>query len=210
VKITAELRWFWRAGDIEFDRAVGAWFSRLGRAQPRETSRTDLYAFDPDQGELGLKIRGGNPGLEIKGLVARLAPITVGPFRGVPELWGKWTSRALSVPPRTIAVHKRRRLRKFAWLERGFEEFNRGAIDEPAPGRGSPASGCDIELTSVEVELAAGLASFWTVGFDAFGSREAVEPILRASLERVVAQAPELAEPLALGYPRFLAQLALA
>ena len=209
MKITAELRWFWRAGDVGLDQAAGAWFAQLGPDRPALIARTDLYALESNQGELGIKMRGGNPGLELEGLVARLAPITVGPLRGVPELWAKWTSRSLQAPARTVSVRKTRRLRKFAWLEGRFEELPRGATGESLAGQ-LPVSGCDIELTFVEVELAREVAAFWTIGFDAFGSRGAVEPILRAAVERVAARAPDLGEPFALGYPRFLAQFALA
>jgi hypothetical protein len=44
--------------------------------------RRDVYLYDPEQTELGIKARGLKPGLEVKGLVALLPDdVPDGPFK---------------------------------------------------------------------------------------------------------------------------------
>lgn len=81
MKLTAELRWFWKEKPPE---GLNAWFG----AERVEPLRTDVYLRDPSQDELGLKRR--DRAFEVKGLVAQLTSLDEGPFGGVIELWSKW------------------------------------------------------------------------------------------------------------------------
>lgn len=62
-----------------------------------------------------MKVRGNKPGIECKGLVARVAPgIEAGPFAGPLEIWCKWSSEALNLPANhLVCVNKQRAIRKF-------------------------------------------------------------------------------------------------
>ena len=73
MQVSAEIRWFWK-GVLPPELLV--WFQRAERhscAGGGGSVRTDAYLRDARQSELGLKLRGGKKGVEIKGLVAVIA-----------------------------------------------------------------------------------------------------------------------------------------
>jgi hypothetical protein len=70
MEASAELRWFWQGAE---PAALQQWFSDAELhdcAAGGGCLRTDTYLFDPQQAELGIKLRGNKTGVEVKGLVA--------------------------------------------------------------------------------------------------------------------------------------------
>lgn len=204
MQISAEIRWFWR--NTAPDGLVN-WFCGADRhsciAGGGET-RSDDYLRDACQAELGLKRRGGRGGVEIKGLIAVLPDgLEAGRFRGSIELWAKWTSGRLSLEPdSTIAVKKRRWVRKFDTTGLSPIEVPLDAEETPLDGRPWPAQGCNVELT--EVGLPDG-GVWWTLGFEAFGTISTVGNDLRAAANLLnTRRPPDLADGLQAGYPAWL------
>jgi len=205
--VSAEIRWFWE-GDIpsEWDR----WF-RSGPFPPGGgAARVDEYLLDPRQTELGVKRRGGKPGVEIKGLVcARFVQVRWGTLSGEAQLWAKWASEAglLENLP-TVAIQKRRWLRKFDTAATPVREI---ALDESElPSRHSEtllAEGCNLELTQLTLQTIR--PKWWTLGFEAFGSLDSLRQNLVRAVEHVrESPAPEGAAGLELSYPAWLAHCA--
>src|SRR4030095_7381555 len=115
MQISAEIRWFWR--DVA-PASLEQWFSstKVHSCPPGGGNwRDDAYLKDSAQVELGVKRRGSKPGVEVKGLVTVLpAHLNAEPFEGPIELWTKWTSELLQLPPHLIILTKKQRwLRKF-------------------------------------------------------------------------------------------------
>ena len=175
--ISAELRWFWRA---ELPTDFKEWFLSSS-AHPFPAGggreRLDDYLNDVEQTELGIKARGGKPGVEVKGLIAQLPDaLPDGPFKAPAELWTKWTSNALAVPANLrISTKKTRWLRKFDTTGSMPRELHVGADEEPI-GEPRPAMGCNVELTQLTVDG----KTVWTFGFEAFGELKSVSDQLRA------------------------------
>ncbi len=55
--------------------------------------KVHTYLFEPDQYELGVKIRDAKPGLDVKSLVAERAKLTLGAFEATTQLWTKVESK---------------------------------------------------------------------------------------------------------------------
>jgi hypothetical protein len=97
VLLSAEIRLFWFGAKPQ---ALEDWFFspeiHERRAEGPE-ERTDVYLCDAGQIELGIKTRGKNPGVEVKGLIATLPdPIEFASYQVPIELWSKWPSRSLA------------------------------------------------------------------------------------------------------------------
>src|SRR5262245_28466185 len=126
--VSAELRWFWRdclpPGFEQWFRNAG--FPPLGGGN----SRDDEYLIDAKQAELGVKLRGGKEGVEIKGLVENRTFLPE-PFSGTVQIWTKWTSEALTIDrlPR-ISVRKTRWLRKFDTSRSEIRELQLGVQEQ--------------------------------------------------------------------------------
>jgi hypothetical protein len=202
VQVSAESRWFWRQSPPDGWRD---WFCQAGSHDfpaGGGKQRADNYLRDANQTELGIKLRGGNPGVEVKGLVSRLSGgLLTEPFIGPIELWAKWTSEILELDPRsTIVTQKIRWIRKFGTSEHPPRELQ---VDEDEEIRGPLADrGCNVEFTKLTLpdgEL------WWTLGFEAFGKLADLEDSLR---NVVVAMAlrnpPNLGNGESLSYPAFL------
>jgi hypothetical protein len=113
--LSAEIRLFWFG---EKPSALEAWFLDdrlhslpLGIAE----DRTDIYLADPSQTELGVKTRGSNSGIEVKGLIATLDEMLEFDSYRIPiELWSKWLSQTLGLKADSgVKIQKHRWLRKF-------------------------------------------------------------------------------------------------
>jgi len=208
MQISAEIRWFWEEGkDDGLTKASETWFTQMGIAPGGGDVRPDDYAHDPQQIELGIKKRGNKPGLEVKGLIACLSPISTPPFQGPPELWGKWSTTLLDPPKKIVTVSKTRWLRKLDLDGEPVVEVPLGNDEKPLDAqRRLPTLGCHIERTRVEIP---GLQrGWWTVGFEAFGPAHTVERLLHRSVEHVRARAPDFGAALQMSYPRWLAHVA--
>lgn len=198
MQVTAEIRWFWQdAGPPRLKE----WFTGT-RFHPVAAGggdfRTDTYLRDPQQAELGIKLRGNQPGVEVKGLVAVLdGACSDVPFTGSIEMWGKWTSARLGLPnAEVLAVGKRRWVRRFATGGAQVREIALDVAEE------LPAEGCNVEYTEISVE---GFPSWVTLGFELFGPFETIVPGLRRAVAEVSRRRPPaLADAWCASYPVWL------
>jgi hypothetical protein len=203
VKASAEIRWFWAALP---PAGLEAWFRNAdahGCAAGGGVQRTDRYLKDGTQHELGVKLRGGGKGVEVKGLVVEeFGRIALGPFAGPLQLWGKWSSTALSVPSdATVATDKRRWQRAFD-TGRGAKEIPLARGARPFGAHEFPQRGCNVELTSVTLP---GGSVWWTLGFEAFGPLDSLERSVRATAKLLAARRPPpLAHGTRASYPAWL------
>jgi hypothetical protein len=197
--VSAEMRWFWPG---ECPDAFGAWF-QAGSPPPGLDSREDEYLYERGQTELGIKRRGSKPGIEIKGLVAVLAPSRdPAPFAGPIEIWCKWPSSATLRDLPTVKTKKKRRLRKFDMS--GAEPVEIPMLEDDAPADHPPFAqeGCNVELTRIELEQD---ELWWTFGFEAFGNLNSIERNLRAALSLMAQRGPpSIAPGEFMSYPAWL------
>jgi hypothetical protein len=212
MKLSAEIRWFWS----EEPSALFDWFqaSRAhgciagGGLEPR----VDEYLIDPGQVELGVKHRGSAAGKapkgpEIKGLIAaRALRCELVPFVGDIELWGKWESGALVIPPhQRCRVDKTRWLRKFSTAGTKPVEIALDGDEQPIRG-GLPAEGCNVEATKITVD---GSTEWWTFGFESFGGNHLAEAVIAVAAELIGrGGAPALGGARPESYPSWLSRLA--
>jgi len=104
--LTAEIRWFWvGAPPADFEK----WFREPAPnycPAGGGCERTDSYLRDPGQTELGIKLRGGASGLDIKRLIeVSGSRVSFTPsLTGNVELWCKWRTEALWLTPRQIWI----------------------------------------------------------------------------------------------------------
>jgi hypothetical protein len=167
MQLSAEIRLFW------FDMkpaALEKWFmdAAIHRLTPWGPEvRTDVYLADGDQLELGVKTRGENPGVEVKGLIATVGDKLEFDSYQIPiELWSKWPSQKLGFETKaSMTLHKQRWLRKF------------DTAGPPVEARDArPEIGCNVEWTIVQPPSA---KAFWTLGFESFGRLSDIENSLR-------------------------------
>jgi hypothetical protein len=153
---------------------------------------------------MGIKVRGGGRGVEIKGLLDELPSAGTAPFSGTVQRWSKWTSVDLALPA-TVNVHKKRRLRKLDLSGPAPREIALRSDEKPIADA-LPSAGCNIEYT--EIALRNELISWWTLGFEAFGPSERVADLLQAAVcFYKPAPASEFADSRALSYPAWLASI---
>jgi hypothetical protein len=172
-------------------KAVSDWFQGMSFQPGGGGDRDDEYLLEPKQTELGVKLRGDKPGVEVKGLVrAPLKAVTVEPFTGSVELWVKWTSSAIRLEGApTVRTRKTRWLRKFDTRDDTCRELELGKDEKPVGGVALPDNGCNVELTRVRVD---GWSNeWWTLGFEAFGSLEDVAQNLERALACLAPGAPK-------------------
>lgn len=179
MQLTAEIRWFWRTVP-----PVGLedWFcSSEHHNYPAGGGQTrrDEYLRDSGDLELGIKRRDGKGGIEVKGLVSSSQnTLSIGPFQGSVQIWGKWVSMALGLDESsTVAVDKFRWLRKFATMGREPLEIPLDADEQPLESNHHQAErSCCVELTKVTI---LDEDTWWTLGFEAVGSLRTVEEDLQ-------------------------------
>lgn len=204
MQISAETRWFWSglpAPKIEM------WF--VGETQHTCSAgggepRVDEYLCDRNQFELGLKKRGGKLGVEVKGLVSdRWGQLSAGPFSAPIELWTKWASEILELKEAlVIPIEKTRWIRKFDTSADPPHEIPLDRNERPVGSSALPILGCNVELTRIKLPDG---ASWWTLGFEAFGTITTVSKSLEiAARELAGRHPPELAEGFIASYPAWL------
>lgn len=210
MQVSAEIRWF-SHGIVP--RAFKDWFcnnqTNSGSAGGGLKVRVDQYLHDRRQVELGIKLRGGKSGVEVKGLVAVISNrLTVGPFEGKIEIWTKWTTDALELPPNSLlAVEKRRWLRKFDTTAQDAREIPLNSDERPLNEHPLPNLGCNVELTEIRL---ANADVWWTFSFESFGTIDDVENSLRNTAALIVARPPvDFEKALTASYPAWLKDLAL-
>lgn len=206
MQVSAEMRWFWRMDEVP--PRIEAWF-RTPEASAGEL-RTDVYFSLNDKTELGIKRRDVSKpgrGVEIKGLVAEVATMSVAPFTGCPQIWTKWTTDAIDMSGESILTKKLRYLRKFATDETGQSvprEIPLDAESKPKDQSEPPKLGCNVELTRVWLP---NNEEWWTLGFEAFGNLHTVEQSLRAVVFAMAeTNPPNFAGSLFASYPAWLKQ----
>lgn len=137
-----------------------------------------MYLLDPEHAELGIKIRGKEAGIEIKGLVSRSSSdMILGNWCLRPEIWTKWNTRAMAIRNLDLFVlRKQRSLRKFVISVSGMAEVHPRQAQVRDP---SHTNGCTVELTQLTAPSG---ASFTTFGLEAFGSLSQVERNLASTV----------------------------
>ena len=167
----------------------------------------DDYLVDPDQIELGIKKRGDNAGIEVKGLVARLASrFEIGTLVANVELWTKWSSPSLRLDGlSTMSINKVRWLRKFEVADGNVREIQLGQDEKPLnPEEKIPEQGCNLELT--KVSLTDNAPEWTTIGFESFGYYGFVEDALQRTIEHLKSGfLPAFGSGEELSYPAWLA-----
>jgi hypothetical protein len=203
LEISAEIRWFWKGAGPP---GLNDWFNStacLDFAPGGGGLRTDRYLVDRKQTELGIKLRGNKPGVEVKGLVARLAHgCTEHPFVGPIEIWTKWSSEPLSLGEHGLTVvDKRRWLRKFDCSGAQMREIVLNREEHSADNSPFPPEGCDVEFTEVSLQ-----GGRWvTLGFEAFGTLDTVVQHVREATRLLSQrQPPTLTEGWIASYPKWL------
>ena len=200
--VSAELRWFWKDAlppDVE------RWFRSGDHPPGGGTPRVDEYLVDRRQTELGVKKRGTNDGVELKGLLAlgRQAPR---PFGGRVQIWAKWISEALAIDhlPR-VSITKTRWLRNYDTSGERLTEVQLDSSERPVvPGSRPLVRGCQFELVAIAINEHK--ATWWSVGFEAFGELNTIEDSLDRTLVQVAPLAPNLSDGLGISYPEWLAR----
>ncbi len=204
MEVSAEIRWFWEGAGPP---GLREWFrseESHGCAAGGGGLRVDAYLSDPKQEELGIKVRGSQKGVEVKGLVAVIGEgCRDSPFVGPIQIWTKWSSDALSLTDAPlILVSKRRWLRKLVTASPEVREIALDDREFPIDGNRSPDEGCNVEYTEISIER---FGQWVTLGFEAFGALNTVEATLRRTVAQLsLRQPPSLAHGRCLSYPAWL------
>ena len=210
MQISAEIRWFW--SNVPPPK-LEEWFRDATEdtcAAGGGESRVDEYLYDGNQIELGLKRRGGKPGVEVKGLVAaEWGKLTATPFVGPIELWTKWTSEVLELnSDRTVPIKKIRWLRKFDTAKQFPEEIPLDGKEKPLGTRPLPELGCNVELTQITL---GDNKVWWTLGFESFGAIQTVDKSLyTVAMTLATRQPPGLGTGGLADYPAWLKEHVVA
>jgi len=203
---TSEIRWF-IVGNLS--KETLSWFSagRLTRA----TIQVHEYLLLPGCDTVGVKFREGR--FEIKAnLGVSQPPSLPAGVEGRIERWIKWSFPTKRLPMFGQALHE-----SGPWLKVRKERNQRtysaesGALQEISEDS-LPVTGCNIELTHVEVE--ADPSSWVTFGFEAYGPRSVTAGILEegiSSFFKGQGRAPgmKLTETNSFGYPTWLMSLGM-
>jgi hypothetical protein len=202
MQVSAELRWFWKD---DAPSSVEEWFHGCTRppAGGGGRPRVDIYVLDPGQPELGLKRRGFKAGVEVKGLVAVLpSDVPVGQI----EIWTKWTSLALHVDALpSVTTEKTRWLRKFDATGSVLQEVELDEEELPKQKNVSlPKCGCNVEFTRVFLKAAE--TTWWTLGFESFGSLATVKETLRQTIHHLKLDTAVISGALESSYPAWLSR----
>jgi hypothetical protein len=207
MEVSAEIRWFWRGAG---PRELKEWFTNPSVHTCRAGGgnlRTDAYLPDPEQADLGIKLRGNKTGVEVKGLVATLAEGCHNyPFIGQIEIWTKWSSGALSLGAGLVLINKRRWLRKFDCTGPEFREVALNLEELPIGRCRLPDEGCNVEYTEISGK---GIRPWVSFGFEAFGTLDTVAACLRQTAARLsLLHPPALADGWIASYPTWLQRIA--
>lgn len=203
MEVSAEIRWFWKAGPPP---GLQAWFVSEARhpCAPGggQKRRTDRYRRDAEQEELGIKLRGSAPGCEVKGLVAVLAPLSRAPFVGPGQVWTKWSTEALRFEPdELVATTKLRWIRKLDTKGSAPREVALGPDEGPLKKGDEPETGCQVELTRILFAE----QEWWSFSFESFGTLATVERDLHAGAAAMAErQPPALTGGTLASYPAWL------
>ena len=190
-----EVRWI-RRGPLP-----SVLIDRFGPFRDPIEQRTDRYLVDHWTPELSVKIRDAVQ-LDLKAYRGSSGHLRVPGGGGPLEVWEKWSfplgemgsERAVEG---WLALDKTRHRRAFELTAQGLVE--RSVLEEGGPR-------CTFELT----EVVGGGDLWWTLGFEASGAAETLEPSLRACvgllLERPLPDGIKLPSKASMSYTRWLGQ----
>lgn len=201
--LSAEVRWFWQGHEA----SLHEWFTHTTPTPGGGETRVDTYLLDSTQTELGIKVRGSKPGLEIKALVSQRGLLTLGSLRAVAQIWTKVPSTALDLKGRPlVSTSKVRWIRKYDTCGSTIRQVPLGKDEQPLSGEKLPDDGCNVELTTVWLNDP---TQVWTtLGFEAFGTLERIDASLTAALRHLGMQPFASVGPARdLSYPAWLASM---
>ena len=168
--------------------------------------RTDIYFFDHEQVELGIKMRNAPGEIEVKGLI-QVSQSLVSFTPNLPakiELWCKWKTKALQLSSTAgIPIRKTRWLRQFSTPGMPPREITLREQEVQRREEGLPATGCNVELTRIRDNDG---KAWWSLGFEAFGELACVEDALRSTIDVMQERIPPHLPPgHNASYPKWLA-----
>ena len=196
---TAEIRWFLPGHP---DQGLWRWLQSLEGSCEEQPPRDDLYLVSSGQEGLGIKQREGR--MEFKKRLKVHPDYEIGPVRGKPESWIKWSIQLAEEIPagdphfalsgHWITVSKKRFLQK-------YKIGTDGSLIMP-PSEGYPARGITVELSELTVKG----VDWWTIGIECFGPADEVYDLLLASVHRLLEDPPAATLLLAdsMGYPEWI------
>ena len=205
---SAEARWF-ISGALPDE--VLRWF-KAGQALDSEGVQVHEYLLFPDCQSAGVKLREGR--FEIKAILAAAQPLSPDlAIKGRTDQWVKWSLESEGLESLDPTLHQSGR-----WLKVRKERFLRKysadmghLVEVTAPPGPLPRSGCNIELTRIEVEVTTRL--WFSLGFEAFGPPAVAGKILLDALRcffKDHGRVPgiSLSEGNSLSYPAWLVKVA--
>jgi hypothetical protein len=207
MQVSAEARWF--TCNKASGQSLRAWFfdSAIHVHSPGAGEhRQDCYLLDPAQAEIGIKRRGAQSGMEIKGLVyVDRTHLRCGPLVANVEIWAKWTTDAMDLSGfKTVTISKSRWLRKFDTSNAELIEIELQE-EQSRLHRTLPVQGCNAEFT--EIEAFGGI--WFSFGLEAFGQLEDVDSSLRRAAKALASRnPPELPDLIAASYPQWISNRA--
>jgi len=202
---TSEIRWF--IAGISSKEIVN-WFS-AGRRLERTTVQVHECLLFPECDALGVKFREDRFEIKANLCVSRPLSLPMG-IQGRSERWIKWSLPTKGLPMLGQTLHQ-----SGPWLKVRKERNQRifsaetGRLQEVSADS-LPVTGCNIELTSIEVE--ADPPSWFTLGFEAYGAPSVTAGILDkgvSSFFEVQGPPPglNLIETNSMSYPTWLLNL---
>jgi hypothetical protein len=204
---SAEARWF-ILGALPDE--VLRWF-KGGQILDSQGVQVHEYLLFPGCQSVGVKLREGR--FEIKAILpaSQSFSLDLG-IQGTTEQWIKWSFASEGLPAIDPALHQ-----SGLWLKVYKDRFlrklsaDRGILEEVSARPGAlPGSGCNIELTRIELE--ANPRYWFSLGFEAFGPSAVAAKILREAIhlffqEHGRVPGISLREGDSLSYPAWLAKV---
>jgi hypothetical protein len=204
MQISAESRWF--TSNNTAGQSLRDWFfdsAIHGQSPGAGAHRQDDYLCNPSQAEMGIKRRGTQSGVEIKGLVyVDRTHLRCGPLIANVEIWAKWTSAAMDLSGfETITIRKSRWVRMFDTSKAEPIEIELLDQDPQRMSPSLPVHGCSVEFTEIEA-----FGRIWfTFGLEAFGQLENVDASLRRAAKILALRnPPEVPDLVAASYPQWI------
>ena len=202
---TSEIRWF-IAGILS--KEIVNWFSARHRLE-RATVQVHEYLLFPECDAVGVKFREDRFEIKANLGISRPLSLPMG-IQGRRERWIKWSLPTKGLPMLGQTLHQ-----SGPWLKVRKERNQRifsaetGRLQEVSAVP-LPVTGCNIELTSIEVE--ADSPSWFTFGFEAYGAPSVTAGILDEGVSSFFeAQGPppglNLVETNSMSYPTWLLNL---
>jgi len=204
---TSEIRWF-VPGILS--KETLSWFS-AGHRMERATVQVHEYLLFPGCDTVGVKFREDR--FEIKANLGVSQPLSLPMgIEGRSQQWIKWSLATIGLPMLSQTLHQ-----SGPWLKVRKERNQRtlsaetGHLEEVSTDS-SPVTGCNVELTYIEVE--ADPPSWFTLGFEAYGPPSVTAGILEegvGSFFKAQGQGPgmNLTNTNSLSYPTWLMNLGM-